>query len=247
MEKKVIEEVIIHKKNQGIKKEKLSERVNNELLKKKRRYETNHQYLSAQKLVKNYREKQKSHSAFKYRLKTSNKILDLKYDQTKEHLPIIIIRICGQWERIPKEIQTILAKFHLKELNNAIILFYNKDNFKMVKLIESYVTWGFINKYMIEDLLRKRGSVTFGNNEPNELNNVDIENSLGKLGIVCIEDIIFELSKETQNAKEVLAYLGYFKLEKNDDGFDKANISFEKGGNQGFRGDKINALLKKMI
>ena len=47
----------------------------------------------------------------------------------------------------------------------------------MVKLIESYVTWGFINKYMIEDLLRKRGSVTFGNNEPNELDNVDIENA----------------------------------------------------------------------
>ena len=227
MEKKVIEEVIIRKKNQGLKKEKLSERVNNELLKKKRRYEVNHQYLSAQKLVKSYREKQKSHSAYKYRLKTSNKVLNLKYDESKEHLPIIIIRICGQWERIPKEIQLILAKFHLKELNNAIILFYNKENFKMVKLIESYVTWGYINKYLIEDLLRKRGSVTLGNNEPNELNNVDIENALGKLGIVCIEDIIFELTKETQNAKQVLNYLGYFKLEKNDEGFDKANISFE--------------------
>ena len=247
MEKKVIEEVIIRKKNQGIKKEKLSERVNNELLKKKRRYEATHQYLSAQKLVKNYREKQKSHTAYKYRLKTSNKVLNLKYDKTKEHLPIIIIRICGQWERIPKEIQLILAKFHLKELNNAIILFYNTENFKMVKLIESYVTWGYINKYLIEDLLRKRGSVTLGNNEPNELDNVAIENSLGRLGIVCIEDIIFELTKETKNAKDVLNYLGYFKLEKNDDGFDKANISFEKGGNQGFRGDKINALLKKMI
>ena len=56
MEKKVIEEVIIRKKNQGLKKEKLSERVNNELLKKKRRYEATHQYFSAQKLVKNYRE-----------------------------------------------------------------------------------------------------------------------------------------------------------------------------------------------
>ena len=247
MEKKVIEEVIIRKKNQGIKKEKLSERVNNELLKKKRRYEANHQYLSAQKLVKNYREKQKSHTAYKYRLKTSNKVLNLKYDKTKEHLPIIIIRICGQWERIPKEIQLILAKFHLKELNNAIILFYNKENFKMVKLIESYVTWGYINKYLIEDLLRKRGCITLGNNEPNELDNVAIENSLGRLGIVCIEDIIFELTKETKNAKDVLNYLGYFKLETNDEGFDKANISFEKGGNQGFRGDKINALLKKMI
>ncbi len=70
---------------------------------------------------------------------------------------------------------------------------------------------------------------------------------MGKLGIVCIEDIIFELTKETKNAKDVLNYLGYFKLETNDEGFDKANISFEKGGNQGFRGDKINALLKKMI
>ena len=45
------------------------------------------------------------------------------------------------------------------------------------------VTWGYINKYAIEDLLRKRGSVTLGNNEPNELNNVDIENALGNLGI----------------------------------------------------------------
>ena len=247
MEKKVIEEVIIRKKNQGLKKEKISQRVNNELLKKKRRYEVNHQYLSAQKLVKSYREKQKSHSAYKYRLKTSNKVLNLKYDESKEHLPIIIIRICGQWERIPKEIQSILSKFHLNELNNAIILFYNKENFKMVKLIESYVTWGYINKYLIEDLLRKRGSVTLGNNEPNELDNVEIENALGRLGIVCIEDIIFELTKETKNAKDVLNYLGYFKLEKNDDGFDKANIAFEKGGNQGFRGDSINALLKKMI
>ena len=247
MEKKVIEEVIIRKKNQGLKKEKLSERVNNELLKKKRRYEATHQYFSAQKLVKNYRERQKSHSAYKYKLKTSDKVLSLKYDPKYEHKPIIIIRICGQWVRIPKEIQLILSKLHLKELNNAIILFYNKDNFKMVKLIESYITWGYINKNTIEDLLRKRGSITIGNNEKNELDNIQIENALGKFGIVCIEDIIHELTNETKNAKEVLNYLGYFKLEANDEGFDKVNISFEKGGNQGFRGDSINALLKKMI
>jgi len=84
-----------------------------------------------------------------------------------------------------------LAKLHLKELNNAIILFYNKENFKVVKLIESYITWGYINKYTIEDLLRKRGSVTTGSDEPNDLDNVNIENALGKFGIVCIEDIIF--------------------------------------------------------
>ena len=247
MEKKVIEEVIIRKKNQGLKKEKLSERVQAELLTKKRRRERTHNYLSAQKLVKNYREKQKSHSAYKHKIKTAEKLASLKYDESHEHLPIMVIRICGQWTRIPKEIQLILTKLNLKELNNAIILFYNKDNFKMIKLIESYITWGYINKTRIEELLRKRGSVTVGNNEPNELDNTQIENALGKYGIVCIEDIIYELTKETKNAKNVLHYLGYFKLENNDEGFDKVNVPFEKGGNQGFRGDKINELLKKMI
>lgn len=247
MEKKVIEEVIIRKKKQGLNKEKLSERVNAELLKKKRRREATHQYFSAQKLVKNYREKQKSHSAYKYKLKTSNRLINLKYDESHEHTPIIIIRICGQWCRIPQEIKLILSNLHLKELNNAIILFYNKENFKVIKLIESYITWGYIKKNTIEDLLRRRGSVTIGNNEPNELDNVQIENALGKLGIICIEDIIHELTKETKNSKEVLHYLGYFKLASNDEGFHKVNVSFEKGGSQGFRGDKINELLKKMI
>ena len=69
----------------------------------------------------------------------------------------------------------------------------------MIKLIESYVTWGYINKNTIEELLRKRGSVKVGNNEPNELDNAQIEDALGKLGIVCIEDIIHELTNETKN------------------------------------------------
>ena len=36
-----------------------------------------------------------------------SKSKDLKYDSKYEHKPIIIIRICGQWVRIPKEIQLI--------------------------------------------------------------------------------------------------------------------------------------------
>ena len=246
MEKKIIEEVVIKKKKQGLSKEKVNERIQNELLKKKKRREATHQYLSAQLLVKNYREKQKSYSAYKKKLPALNKLVNSKFDEEKLHHPIIIIRICGIWSRIPKEIQTILAKLNLKNLYNAVILFYNKDTLKMIKLIENYVTWGYIKKTRIEELLRKRGSV-MQNEEQNELDNAEIENHLGKYGIFCIEDIVHELSYETKNAKPVLEYIGYFKLSNKEEGFDKVNIPFEKGGNSGFRGDKINALLKKMI
>ena len=247
MEKKIIEEVIIKKKKEGINKEKLSERIKNELLNKKKRRDRTHEYISAQSLVKNYREKQKSFSHYKRRVVHTEKLADKNYDTTHEHQPIILIRICGQWSRIPKEIQSILTKLHLNNMYSAVILFYNKDNLKMIKLIENYITWGYIKKTRIEELLRKRGSVTAGNQEQNELDNAQIEASLGKCGIFCLEDIIHELSYETKNAKEVLNYIGYFTLSNTEEGFDKVNKTFEKGGNTGFRGDKINALLKKMI
>jgi large subunit ribosomal protein L7e len=248
MEKKqIIEEVIIKKKKQGIDKQRTSERIKNELLSKKKRRENTHKYISAQSLVKNYRERQKSFSNYKRKQRSLSKITEMNYDSSKEHLPIIIIRICGQWSRIPKEIQSLLTKLNLMKLFTAVIVFYNKETLKLLQLIENYVTWGYISKTRIEEMIRKRGSVSFGTNEPNEYENDQIESSLGKYGIVCIEDIIHELSYETENAKAVLEFVGYFTLSVSEDGFPKANIPFMKGGNQGFRGDKINALLKKMI
>lgn len=247
MEKKIIEEVIIKKKKQGLSKEKLSQRVQQELLKKKRRRENTHKYMSAQLLVKNYREKQKSFKAFRHKNYNKDKLINIKYDESMTNKPIILIRICGVWSRIPKEIQLILTRLNLKDLNNAVILFYNQEILKMIELIDNYITWGYISKTKIEDLLRKRGSINAGNNEVNELDNVNIENSLGKYGIICIEDLIHELSFKTENSKVVLDYLGYFKLAENDEGFQKVNLCFDKGGSTGFRGSKINILLNKMI
>lgn len=249
MEKKIIEEVLIKHKKEKINKEQISERIKSKLLNKKRHRDESKKYISAQSVVKNYRERQKSYSSYKHKAKPSisTKLLNQTYDESKEHSPLIIIRIAGQAQRISKEIKTLLARLHLDKMYSAIILFYNKDTLKTVKLIESYVTWGYLKKSKLEELLTKRGSVIIGNNEQNELDNAQIENALGKYGIFCLEDIIHELSIEGKHSKEVMNYLGYFMLAQCDEIKDKVNIAFDKGGNQGFRGDKINALLKKMI
>lgn len=246
-EKKIIEEVILRRKKDQLNKERVNERNKNRLLNKKTKRDKSYDYLSAQKIVKNYREKQKSYSAFKRRMGTSDKILRQNFDKKYLHKPIILIRICGIWSRIPNEIQLILTKLNLKNLFNAVILFYNEDNFKLIKLIESYITWGYINKASIENLLQKRGSVIAGANEENILDNIQIENSLGKFGIFCIEDLVFQLLNEGKYAQHVLNFLGYFRLENKEGGFEKVNLPFSKNGTQGFRGEEINKLLKQMI
>lgn len=247
MEKKIIEEVLIRHKKERINKEQVSERIKNKLLNKKKHRDESKKYISAQSVVKNYRERQKSYSSYKHKIQCSNKFLNQAYDETREHTPLIVIRIAGQAQRIPREIKAILAKIHLDKMYSANILFYNKEALKMIKLIESYVTWGYLKKTRLEELLTKRGSVIIGNNEQNDLDNAQIENALGTFGIFCLEDIIHELSIESKHSKEVLNYLGYFMLAQCDEIKDKVNIAFVKGGNQGFRGDKINSLLKKMI
>lgn len=77
-----------------INKERLSEKIKNEMLNKKKKRAEMQSYLTAQKIVKDYREKQKSHSNFKRKVH-NNKIVENLYDQTREGTPIIIIRISG--------------------------------------------------------------------------------------------------------------------------------------------------------
>lgn len=65
--------------------------------------------------------------------------------------------------------------------------------------------------------------------------------------MLCIEDIIHELSTSGKYFNEAMSFLGFFLLSPIDEIKDKVNIKFSNGGQQGFRGDQINELLKKMI
>jgi hypothetical protein len=75
-------------------KERQSERVKMDLLNKKRKRDEKSNYVTAQKVVKDYRERQKSHAVFKRKVATKNRTLN-HFDKTKEGSPVIIIRIAG--------------------------------------------------------------------------------------------------------------------------------------------------------
>lgn len=114
-------------------------------------------------------------------------------------------------------------------------------------IISSYVTWGFTNKKTINTLVTKRG-VVYENKELKELNNEDIERNLGKHNILCIEDVIYELSSvNSKNRKVVMKYLGFFLLSSTEELKENSVLPYYKGGCTGFRGDNINKLVMKMI
>ena len=85
-----------------------------------------------------------------------------------------------------------------------------------------------------------------GNRTPITSNEV-IESKLGKMGIICVEDLIHEILTVGPNFKYASNFLWPFKLNNPTGGWRKKTNHFVEGGDFGNREDKINELLRKMI
>jgi large subunit ribosomal protein L7e len=99
----------------------------------------------------------------------------------------------------------------------------------------------------IRKLLYKRG---FGKVNGQRLpisNNSVIEQSLGKHGIVCIEDLINEIVTCGPHFKEANNFIWPFKLRAPRGGFRAKRHPFQRGGDWGNRQELINPVIKNAL
>jgi large subunit ribosomal protein L7e len=99
----------------------------------------------------------------------------------------------------------------------------------------------------VRDLVYKRGFVKVNGNRTPITSNDIIEDKLGKMGIICVEDLIHEIFTVGPNFKYASNFLWPFKLNNPTGGWRKKTNHFVEGGDFGNREDKINALLRLMI
>merc|ERR1712045_447211 len=70
----------------------------------------------------------------------------------------------------------------------------NQASPNMLRICEPYITYGSPNLKAVRDLVYKRGFVKVNGNRPPITSNDIIESKLGKMGIICVEDLIHEIS-----------------------------------------------------
>jgi len=112
---------------------------------------------------------------------------------------------------------------------------------------EPYITYGCPNLKSVRELVYKRGFVKIDGNRTPITSNEVIESKLGKMGIICVEDLIHEILTVGPNFKYASNFLWPFKLNNPTGGWRKKTNHFVEGGDFGNREDKINELLRKMI
>jgi len=160
--------------------------------------------------------------------------------EINENRKIAIIRIRGR-VGIKPDIRETLNSLRLRRKNVCVVLNATREVLGMVKRIESYVTWGDIDKETFKELLIRRGKISSrrkltldyvkqkGFKDFDELVNYLWENPLKKMKELGIKPVFF--------------------LNSPSKGYGRKGIKefFHLGGALGYRGKYINELIRRMI
>jgi large subunit ribosomal protein L7e len=190
--------------------------------------------------VKEYRAEERSQVRFKRQAKNAG-----QFYIPPEAKVLLVVRVRGI-NRVSPKIKKVLQLLRLRQLNNAVFVRVNKASRVLLTVVEPYITYGAPNLKTVNDLIYKRGHGKVSKQRIPLADNKVIEDSLGKHGLICIEDLIHEIYTCGPAFKEANNFLWPFKLSNPLGGWSNKGIHFSEGGDAGNRGEEINRLVQRM-
>jgi len=157
-----------------------------------------------------------------------------------------VFRLRGILGVSPKP-RKVLQLLRLRQLNTGVFIRLNKATKNMLRLCEPYIAYGYPNLKTIRQLIYKRGFARVSRARVPLTDNAIIEESLGKHGIICMEDLVHEIYTAGPNFSHVSRFLWPFRLNSPKGGFRDKGRHYCEGGDAGDREDLINELLRRMV
>lgn len=123
----------------------------------------------------------------------------------------------------------------LRQLHNGTFVRINKASTNMIRKVEPYVTFGYPSRETIRKLILKRGFGKVNKQRIPLSSNTIVEESLGKHGIITVEDLVNEIYTVGPHFKEANSFLWPFKLRGPRGGFAAKRHPFQRRGDWGNR------------
>ena len=138
-----------------------------------------------------------------------------------------------------RETRETLDMLRLARTNHAVLIDNRPSYIGMLYRVQNYVTWGEISKETVAMLLKKRGRLAGGKKLTDEY-----AQKIGYKSLDALAEAIASCKAEYQKLPDIQAV---FKLPPPSKGFKgKTKKSYGAGGEAGYRGEKINELIKRM-
>ncbi|NJE61656.1 50S ribosomal protein L30 [Thermococcus sp. 21S7] len=138
------------------------------------------------------------------------------------------------------EVRDTLAMLRLHRINHLVLVDDNPSYKGMVQKVKDYITWGEIDKETLAKLLRKRGRLI--GNRP-----ITDEYVKEKLGMT-IEEFAEKVVAGEMKLTDLPNIKPVFRLHPPRGGLKGSKKrSFKEGGALGYRGERINDLIERML
>lgn len=153
---------------------------------------------------------------------------------------IAVVRVRGK-SGVTKRVSDTLAMLRLHRQNGCVIVPSTPGYIGMIRKAKDYITWGEVDEETVLLLLQRRARLA-GNKQ---LTDDYVQEKL--------KEDVKAFSKDLASAKKRLKDLPglkpYFRLSPPVKGFERQGIKkpFSMGGVLGYRKDKINALIQRML
>jgi large subunit ribosomal protein L7e len=142
----------------------------------------------------------------------------------------------------------MLQKLGLHKLHQAVFLKLTPENKALLALIEPYVIYGYPNINTVREVIYKYGFIRYKGRKSPIKSNTMIEEIFKDSSVICVEDIIHEISTVGEKFDLVNSMLCPFVLPNPQEGWiGMKGVRYQKGGIAGYRGEEINNLLKTIL
>ncbi|KAJ1723416.1 60S ribosomal protein L7 [Coemansia erecta] len=238
---KVLAPETVLKQRKNAEKSAINSSANAGLTKEQRREKRQVVFKRAEQYVKEYRELEQN----EIRLRRQAKQAGDFYVPAQAKLALVI-RTKGVNKIAPKP-RKVLQLMRLLQINNAVFVRLTYATTQMLQIITPYAAWGTPNLKTVKELIYKRGYAKVNKQRIPITDNSVIEKSLGRFGIICVEDLIHEIFTVGPNFKAANNFLWPFKLSNPNGGWSGRKVRhFIEGGDAGNREEFINTLVRKM-
>ena len=153
---------------------------------------------------------------------------------------IAVIRIRGSFG-VRKEIKDTMNMLRLYNKNHCVVIENSPNNVGMIKKVKDYVTWGEIDEKTFRELMVKRGRIV--------ANRLITDQYFKENAKISMEEFVKEFFNSKKKLKDIPGLKVYFRLKPPTKGFERKGIKvpYSMGGVLGYRKEKINELIIRML
>lgn len=149
-----------------------------------------------------------------------------------------IVRLRGQINVSPK-IKSTLHSMRLNRVNHAVVLPDNETTVGMLKVAKDYVTWGEIDHETLAATIAARGRLS--GDRP-----ITDEHVKAHTDFATVTDFAKAIIEGKAHFKDLPEVKPLLRLHPARKGLEGIKRSVQNGGALGYRGEKINDLIRRM-